>query len=85
MQHSWSMQDAKNKFSAVVDAAQSGEPQWVTRRGKPTAVVISVEQYQEQQRVMQAQLPGLKAELLAMPQDDGEFERADLALRDLDL
>ena len=36
----WKLQDAKNKFSAVVDAAIAGEPQHVTRRGKPAVVVV---------------------------------------------
>ena len=31
----WTIQDAKDKFSAVVDAALAGTPQEVTRRGKP--------------------------------------------------
>ena len=35
----WSLQDAKNRFSAVVDAAVGGDPQRVTRRGKPAVVV----------------------------------------------
>ena len=36
----WKLQDAKNKFSALVDAAIGGEPQHVTRRGKPAVVVM---------------------------------------------
>ena len=36
----WKLQDAKNQFSAVVDAAIAGEPQHVTRRGKPAVVVL---------------------------------------------
>ena len=36
---SWSLQDAKNRFSAVVNAALAGEPQRVTRRGEPVVVV----------------------------------------------
>jgi len=31
----WSLQDAKNSFSALVAAAQKGVPQTVTKRGKP--------------------------------------------------
>ena len=31
----WPLQDAKNKFSAVVEAAVAGHPQRVTKRGKP--------------------------------------------------
>jgi antitoxin Phd len=29
----WTLQDAKNKFSAVVEAALAGQPQQVSRRG----------------------------------------------------
>ena len=41
----WTVQDAKNKFSAVVEAALAGTPQAVTRRGKPAVVVLSAEEY----------------------------------------
>ncbi len=37
----WTLQDAKNRFSAVVEAALAGEPQRVTRRGRWVGVVIS--------------------------------------------
>ena len=37
----WALQDAKSKFSAVVDRACEIEPQIVTRRGKPVVVMIS--------------------------------------------
>ena len=42
----WQLQDAKNRFCAVVDAAVAGDPQWVTRRGKPAVVVLAVEEYE---------------------------------------
>lgn len=42
----WTLQDAKNKFSAVVDAAMNGEPQHVTRRGQDAVVVVSAEEYE---------------------------------------
>ncbi len=45
MGNHWTLQDAKNKFSAVVEAARSGEPQHVTRRGIDTVVVLSAEEY----------------------------------------
>ena len=41
----WTLQEAKNRFSAVVDAAMAGQPQQVTRRGKPAVVVLSVAEY----------------------------------------
>ena len=45
----WSLQDAKNKFSAVVDAAARGVPQVVTRRGVETVVVISFKEFERLQ------------------------------------
>ncbi len=45
MQKIWALNDAKTKFSEVVERAQL-EPQVVTKHGKSTAVVISFEQYQ---------------------------------------
>ncbi len=45
-QAEWSLQDAKNKFSAVVEAARNGTPQTVTKRGKPAVVVVAVEEYE---------------------------------------
>ena len=41
----WTLQDAKNKFSSVVDAALAGTPQEISRRGKPAVVVLSAESY----------------------------------------
>lgn len=41
----WNLQDAKNRFSALVDAALAGRPQEVTRRGKPAVVVLSAAEY----------------------------------------
>ena len=41
----WTLQDAKNRFSAVVEAALLGQPQQVTRRGKPAVVVLSAADY----------------------------------------
>jgi len=46
-QRQWSLQDAKNRFSAVVEAARNGVPQTVTKHGKPVAVVLSVEEYEK--------------------------------------
>ena len=39
------LQDAKNKFSAVVDAALAGHPQEVSRRGIPAVVVVSATEH----------------------------------------
>ena len=80
----WSLQDAKNRFSAVVEAALRGEPQWVTRRGKPVTVVLSAEAYERLQRLEQAAAPSFTSLLLDLPQDDQPFERMSLRQRDVD-
>ena len=41
----WQLQDAKNKFSELVERAVEGEPQVVTKRGKRTAVLVSADEY----------------------------------------
>jgi antitoxin Phd len=46
MQHTWALQDAKNRFSELVEQALRDGPQIVTRRGKDTVVVLSVEAFQ---------------------------------------
>jgi prevent-host-death family protein len=38
----WTLQDAKNRFSEVVEHALNEGPQTITRRGKETAVLLSV-------------------------------------------
>ena len=35
LMNEWPLQDAKNRFSAIVDAAVAGNPQRVMRRGSP--------------------------------------------------
>jgi prevent-host-death family protein len=81
----WPLQDAKNRFSAVVDAALAGVPQRVTRRGRPAVVVLSVEEYERLCRQEKANAPTLAELLLDIPQDDREFERYPLPSRSLDL
>ena len=90
MPSQWSLQDAKNKFSAVVDAAQRGEPQMVTKRGKAAVVVLSAQEFQRLQHLEAMQAPSFKEHLLAIPgsgesSDDDLFERVDIRLRDAGL
>ena len=81
----WPLQDAKNKFSALVNAALAGEPQRVTRRGQPAVVVLATEEYDRLCRLERADAPTLGELLLEMPQDDREFNRMPLTARPLDL
>lgn len=43
--HTWQLQEAKNKFSKVVDDAISGSPQVITRHGREVAIVLSYAEY----------------------------------------
>jgi antitoxin Phd len=41
----WQLQDAKSKFSELVDRVLSQGAQIITRRGKKTVVIISFDEY----------------------------------------
>ena len=41
----WALQDAKNRFSELVDRALQDGPQTVTRHGRKAVVVIAAEEY----------------------------------------
>jgi len=43
----WQLQEAKNKFSHLVDKAHQDGPQIVTRHGKESVVIIAIEDYQK--------------------------------------
>ena len=77
----WPLQDAKNRFSTVVEAALAGDPQRVTRRGKPAVVVLAVEEYERLRRLERSKAPTFAELLLAIPRDGGEFERVRLPSR----
>ena len=81
---SWSIQDAKNQFSSVVEAARR-EPQTVTKHGKPAVVVVAADEYARLRHLEAREARSFKDHLLAIPKDDGEFPRLDGTLRDVDL
>ncbi|MBU0483140.1 MAG: type II toxin-antitoxin system Phd/YefM family antitoxin [Proteobacteria bacterium] len=43
----WQLQEAKNKFSNLVDKAHHEGPQVVTKHGKESVVIIAIEDYQK--------------------------------------
>lgn len=47
MTDEWQLQDAKNKFSEVINLALSKGPQLITRRGEKTAVLLSYVEYEK--------------------------------------
>jgi len=80
----WSVQDAKNRFSEVVEAARR-TPQTVTKHGKPAVVIVDVAEYDRLRQLERAKAPSFVDVLLAMPQDDGEFPRRKVRIRDTEL
>ena len=50
----WALQDAKNRFSELVDQAVQEGPQVVTRRGKETVVVLSVQEFHKLTRAQES-------------------------------
>jgi prevent-host-death family protein len=59
----WQLQDAKNRFSELIQRARKEGPQVVTLRGKRAAVVLSAETYDE----LVAKHPSLVDHLLSGP------------------
>jgi prevent-host-death family protein len=49
----WQLQDAKNKFSEVIERALKYGPQLITRRGEKTVIIMS---YKEYTRMKQSQI-----------------------------
>jgi prevent-host-death family protein len=64
----WQLQEAKARFSELVQKAIDEGPQTVTRRGKPSVVVLSVDEYAK----LRERRPSLKEILMSGP--EGEFE-----------
>jgi antitoxin Phd len=59
---SWQVQDAKARFSELLDAAVKKGAQVVTRRGIKTAVLVPIEEWERLQKTAR---PSLKEWLLA--------------------
>ena len=80
----WALQDAKNKFSRVVNEALTQGPQYVKRRGVDTVVVLSVRDYEK----LTSQKPSFTDFLLSIPKIDKNadpFERQHEYPKELDL
>jgi prevent-host-death family protein len=57
------LRDAKATLSAVIEAAEHGEPTTITKHGRPAAVVVSYDEWNRLHR----QLPDFAELLLAVP------------------
>lgn len=47
MDNEWQLQEAKNRFSEVINLALTKGPQLITRRGEKTAVLVSYAEYEK--------------------------------------
>jgi antitoxin Phd len=65
----WQVQEAKSRFSELIEEAATKGPQIITRHGAERAVLLSVKDY----RSLVAHKPDLKQYLLGGPKVD-EFE-----------
>ena len=71
MSHVWQLQEAKNRFSEVVEEAVQRGPQVITRRGVETVVMLSYKDYRRM--------------LLQQKKLSDFFRDSPLATEDLDL
>ncbi len=63
MNNIWQLQDAKSKFSEMIDRALANGAQIVTRRGQKTVVIVPFDEYQR----LTKQSDSLAQFLLASP------------------
>lgn len=78
----WQIQEAKSKFSQVIDSAISQGAQYVTRRGHKVAVILSVEDYESMKNANN----NLLDTLLNAPKGEALIiDRPDEIIRDIEL
>src|SRR5262249_14143319 len=56
----WPLQEAKNRFSQLVELAETAGPQTVTRHGAPVAVIVSADEYKRMARPKETVLEFLR-------------------------
>jgi prevent-host-death family protein len=67
----WALQDAKARFSELLDIVAAEGPQTVTRRGVETAVIVPVEQWKR----LTASAPRPLLDILLSPEPKADFDR----------
>ena len=77
------IRNAKAVFSAVIAAAEQGQPTLITRHGRPSAMVVPVE---DGRRLYPDHRPSFADYLLSIPTaPELHIERDNSPLRDVDL
>jgi len=62
----WTLQDAKNCFSAVVNAAMAGRPNWSHGVAKPPRWVLGVEEYERLRTALKRSKPAQHGGMLLL-------------------
>lgn len=80
--HTWQLQEAKSRFSEVVDLSLKEGPQLVTRRGQEAVVILAANDY----RRLSGQAPRLMDCLLNAPRGEAlVLDRSPETIRELAL
>ncbi len=78
--HAWQLQEAKSRFSELVELTLKEGPQLVTRRGEEAVVIIAAKDY----RRLSGQTPTVMDCLLNAPRGEAlELKRPTDSIRDL--
>ncbi len=83
IENHWQLQDAKNKFSSLVETAQKKGPQIVTKHGKEAVVILSIKEYKRLSKPKINLIQFFKNSPLA--EEIIEFSRNKETPRDIDL
>jgi prevent-host-death family protein len=81
--HTWTVAEAKAKFSELIEKAQAEGPQKITKHGRTTAVIVAAEEWEHK-----AERKGNLAEFLAASPLRGsglKLRKLPVRLRDIDL
>jgi prevent-host-death family protein len=74
MKSTWQVQEAKNKFSQVLDQAEN-EPQVITRHGRKAGVLMSYAEYRKRINPSKRTIRGLYAGAPKFETDELDFQR----------
>lgn len=80
--HSWQLQEAKSRFSEVVDLSIKEGPQLVTRRGEEAVVILAAADFRrltgQTPRLMECLLNAPRGKPLALERSPEPVRRIDL-------
>jgi antitoxin Phd len=80
--HTWQLQEAKSRFSEVVNLTPKEGPQLVRRRGEEAVVILAAKDY----RHLTGQTPRLMESLLHAPRGEAPLlKRSSEGIRNLEL